>query len=230
MNHELIQKLKEEPTNAMGGNFISGTDGDGLQGGKSKLAGIPSILGMSPGTPVVQQQPFLARRRQTNEEDQERRSKLIAILMRRSLSEQVLPPSATLPKLTDKAISGISGKAAEDLPPGKNIPITNRPATSVNGLDIKQNLNTVYANLQADSERFSKLNIDPDKINNPSYIYKSRNVAGQADRMNTLNGIEMGLFFKPGEVETDSTGNFVSNNPSRVQSSLLNYFNRKQNR
>jgi hypothetical protein len=236
MNHQLIQQLKEAPTMSMGGNFATGTNGGeteselGLSNSTSKLAGIPSILGMKPGTPVVRQQPFLSRRRQENEEDQERRGKLITILMRRSLSEQVLPPTDRAAQLTDRAISGISGKEAESLPPGKNIKPTNRPATSVNGLDIKQNLNTVYANLQADSERFSKLNINPDKINDPSYIYKSRNVAGQADRMNTLNGIEMGLFFKPGEVETDPEGNFVSNNATRPQASLLKYFSRKQNR
>ena len=239
MNHQLIQQLKEAPTMSMGGNFVTGTNGGdtesglGLKNSTSKLAGIPSILGMKPGTPVVHQQPFLSRRRQENEEDQERRSKLISILMRRSLSEQVGPPSDTPPppeKMSDKAIAGVSGKEAESLPPGKNIQITNRPATSVNGLDIKQNLDTVYANLQADSQRFSKLNINPDKINDPSYIYKSRNVASQADRMNRLNGIEMGLFFKPGEVETDSEGNFVSNNATRPQASLLKYFSRKQNK
>jgi hypothetical protein len=238
MNHQLIQQLKEAPTMSMGGNFDTGTNGGetesklGLSNSTSKLAGIPSILGMKPGTPVVHQQPFLSRRRQENEEDQERRSKLISILMRRSLSEQVLPPTdrPIINKLSDNAISGLTDDTAKSMPPGKNIRITNRPTTSVNGLNIKQNLNTVYANLQADSERFSKLNINPDKINDPSYIYKSRNVANQADRMNKLNGIEMGLFFKPGEVETDSEGNFTSNNATRPQASLLKYFSRKQNK
>ena len=101
----------------------------------------------------------------------------------------------------------------------------------MNGLNIRPNIPTIFTKLQNDSQRFSKLNIDSDRINDPTYIYRTRNVVNQADTMNTLNGIELGLFFKPGEVSTDENGNFTTSKPiSKSQESLLKYFSRKQNK
>jgi hypothetical protein len=68
----------------------------GLNNSTSKLAGIPSILGMKSSIPVVRHSnhSFLEED-QANREDQERRTRLLAILMRRSqpIQESVIQVS-----------------------------------------------------------------------------------------------------------------------------------------
>ena len=90
----------------------------------------------------------------------------------------------------------------------------------------------MFTELVAAQKRFSKFKINPEKINDASYIYKTRNNIGQADTMNDLNGIEMRLFFRrPEDDESPATINRTvqQTHKNQINNSLMNHFRKKTN-
>jgi len=224
-----IKPINEEmPANNMGGGFADAQAGD-----PGKLAGLPGIMGC-PGPAVPRAGECWRRRKAANKKEEERISKLIRILMknvshRRFIEEKVTEKGKTY--VGDKGIAGlVAGDIANNMPPPKNVPATKLPTTQVNGFTI--DVPTVFTELVAAQKRFSKFKINPERINDASYIYKTRNNIGQADTMNDLNGIEMRLFFRrPEDDESPATINRTvqQTHKNQINNSLINHFRKKTN-
>jgi len=224
-----IKPINEEmPANNMGGGFADAQVGD-----PGKIAGLPGIMGC-PGPAVPRAGECWRRRKAANKKEEERISKLIRILMKnvshpRFIEEKAVEKGKTY--VGDKGIAGlVAGEIADNMPPPKNVPITNLPTTQVNGFTI--DVPTVFKELVKSQKKFSKFKINPERINDASYIYKTRNNVGQADAINDLSGIEMRLFFRrPEDDESPNTINssVQQKHKERINNSLLNHFRRKIN-
>ena len=220
--------IKEDAAiaNSMGGNFATGQIGDA-----GNLAGLPGILGC-PAPVVKHNLSCWDKRRATNKKDSDKVSKLVSILMRRSMPSAVLQEAAAgLPSTTANPSGGKSpiaglGKDADNLPPGKAvIPKGNKLAKGVNGLEMNNlNLANVASNLAAAAKKFPQANMNvADIIKSPRDIYRYRNAVDSATNSNTLTGVEMGSYFRNNE--DDET----INTNTRRSSSMKKYFQSKLN-
>ena len=222
--------IKEDAAiaNSMGGNFATGQVGDA-----GNLAGLPGILGCA--APVVKQNlSCWDKRRATNKKDSDKISKLVSILMRRSMPSSVLQEStAKLPTTTTAntsggkpPIAGIGDKLADNLPPGKAvIPKANELAKGVNGLEMNNlNLTNVAINLSNAAKNFPQANMNVGEIiTSPRDIYRYRNAVDSASNSNMLTGVEMGSYFRNNE--EDET---INTNTQR-NASMMKYFQSKLN-
>ena len=226
--------IKEDAAiaNSMGGNFATGQIGDA-----GNLAGLPGVLGC-PAPVVKQNLSCWDKRRATNKKDSDKISKLVSILMRRSMPSAVLQEAAAeLPTSIAKTSGGKSpiaglGKDADTLPPGKAVlPKGNKLARGVNGLEINSlNLASVANGLATAANKFPQANMNVgDIIKNPRSIYRNRNAVDSATRANSLTGIEMGLFFPNDDDSESSESDTNINTNTRRNSSMKKYFQSKLN-
>ena len=112
------------------------------------------------------------------------------------------------PENTAKGIAGLRGAADGINPPGGLRPLSKtkpKIVSGVNGLSTPPaTIGRVVGDLQTAKNRFSRLNVDPARAaTDPAYLYKTKNLVGQADARNTTLGTEMQVFFK--KPEDDST-------------------------
>jgi hypothetical protein len=222
--------IKEDAAiaNSMGGNFATGQIGDA-----GNISGLPGILGC-PAPVVKQNLSCWDKRRASNKKDSDKISKLVSILMRRSMPSSVLQESTTkLPTTTTTnpsggkpPIAGIGDKLADKLPPGKAVlPKDNELAKGVNGLEMNNlNLTNVTSNLAAAAKKFPQANMNVGEIiTSPRDIYRYRNAVDSATNSNTLTGVEMGLHFQDNEDDENINTN------TRRSSSMRKYFQSKLN-
>ena len=199
---------EDAPANAMGGNFATGQVGDA-----GNIAGMSAPLGC-PAPLTTRSGECFNKRQIINRNQQEKISKIIQILMGRTFPKEELNEKldavsfSKAPENTAKGIAGLQGPAKEVNPPGGLKPLSKtqpKVVSGVNGLSTPPaTIGRVVVDLQAAKNRFSRLNVDPAKAaTDPAYLYKTKNLVGQADARNTTLGTEMGVFFK--KAEDDST-------------------------
>lgn len=197
---------EDAPANAMGGNFATGQVGDA-----GEIAGMSAPLGCP--APITRRSGECFNKRQIiNRNQQDKISKIIQILMGRTfpkeeLNEKIEAVSITKQATTEKGIAAIGDKATAN-PPGQIAPLSKtkpKVVSGVNGLSTPPaTIGRVVSDLQAAKNRFSRLNVDPTRaVTDPAYLYKIKNLVGQADARNTTLGNEMTVFFK--KPEEDST-------------------------
>jgi len=226
----------EEIANSMGGAFDTSQVGE-----PGNLAGMPGIMGC-PGPVVTRAGECWRKRLASNKASEEKISKLISILMRDVLPKKVLNEKAAdketaLKTSTGKAtIAGLDDSLANTLSPNKALPDTTKLPDGVNGLKLSSNnIANVYLGLQDAANKFTNANIKPNEIiHNPNLIYKTRNAVDSATAMNTLAGIELGLFFRPEDTDTAETTQNINSNVQtgrngRFQKSLGKYLRSKIN-
>ena len=228
--------ITEEIANSMGGAFDTSQVGE-----PGNLAGMPGIMGC-PGPVVTRAKECWRKRLSSNKASEDKISKLVRILMRDVLPKKVLNEKAAdqptgLKTLAGKAtIAGLDDNLAKNLPPAKVVtPKPNVLPRQVNGLKLSNNnIANVYVSLQDAAKKFTNANLKPDEIiTNPNLIYKTRNAVNSATAMNTLAGIELGMFFKP-EDTTDDTPQSINSNVQkdhndRFKNSLNKYLRSKIN-
>ena len=199
---------EEAPANAMGGNFATGQVGDaGNIAGMSVPIGCPAPLTTRSGE-------CLSKRQVLNRNQQDKISQIVQMLVnmtfpKEQLNEKIEAISITKQATTEKGVAAI-GPDAKANPPGQIAPISKtRPkvVSGVNGLSTPPaTIGRVVSDLQNAKNRFSRLNVDPTRAAiDPAYLYKTKNLVGQADARNTSLGIEMDVFFR--NPEDDSTTN-----------------------
>jgi len=227
----------EEIANSMGGAFDTSQVGE-----PGNLAGMPGIMGC-PGPVVTRAGECWRKRLASNKASEEKISKLISILMRdilpkKVLNEKVGDKETALKTSTGKAtIAGLDDSLAQNLPPAKVItPKPTKLPDGVNGLKLSSNnIANVYLGLQDAANKFTNANLEPNEIiHNPNLIYKTRNAVDSATAMNTLAGIELGLFFKLEDTDTTETTQNINTNVQtgrngRFQKSLGKYLRSKIN-
>lgn len=197
---------EDAPANAMGGNFATGQVGDA-----GEIAGMSAPLGC-PAPITTRSGECFNKRQIVNRNQQDKISKIIQILMGRTfpkeeLNEKIEAVSITKQATTEKGIAAIGDKATAN-PPGQIAPLSKtkpKVVSGVNGLSTPPaTIGRVVSDLQAAKNRFSRLNVDPTRaVTDPAYLYKIKNLVGQADARNTTLGNEMTVFFK--KPEEDST-------------------------
>jgi len=224
-------QILEQIANVMGGNFQTGQIGE-----PGNIAGMPGLLGCP--APVVQNSgSCLGKRQKANKKDEDRISKLVSILMKKTMPGTVLKEAAAATPKGGTSLStnvsggkapiaGINDKLADNLPPGKVIlPKANKLAKGINGLEVSTpNLSRVTRNLASAAKRFPQANIDVGAIiTSPRDVYRTSNAVGSASRSNNLTGIEMGAFF-PNRDNEDTES--INTNTQR-NTSMLKYFKSK---
>jgi hypothetical protein len=222
-------KITEEMAiaNSMGGNFSNPQIGDA-----GNIAGMPGIMGCR--SPITRTSGCWDKRRAANKKDEERISKLVAILLQKTMPQTVLkeasiglPTSISANASGGKGpVAGLGDNLANNLSPGKAIaPKKNKLTRGVNGLEVaRRTLGTVAQDLLSAKKEFPQANLDINNtLTDPRAIYKSRNAIGSARRANNLTGIEMGVFFKNNE--DDET----INTNTRRNTSMMKYFQSKLN-
>ena len=197
---------EDAPANAMGGNFATGQVGDA-----GEIAGMSAPLGC-PAPLTTRSGECFNKRQMINRNQQEKISQIIQILMGRTfpkeeLNEKIQAVSITKQATTAKGIAGLRGPTDEINPPQGLKPPALQPkiVSGVNGLSTPPaTIGRVVGDLQAAKNRFSRLNVDPARAaTDPAYLYKTKNLVGQADARNTTLGTEMRVFFR--KPEDDST-------------------------
>lgn len=214
---------EDAPANAMGGGFVTGQVGD-----PGNIAGMSAPLGC-PAPLTTRSGECFNKRQIINRNQQEKISQIIQILMGRTfpkeeLNEKLSTLSIAAKATTEKGIAGIGDKATAN-PPGQVAPLSKtqpKVVSGVNGLSTPPvTIGRVVGDLQAAKNRFSRLNIDPVRAaTDPAYLYKSKNLVGQADARNTTLGTEMRVFFK--KAEDDSTTDEL------VTKAVSDHFNNKR--
>ncbi|HCT52391.1 MAG TPA: hypothetical protein DF712_08020 [Balneola sp.] len=137
--------------------------------------------------------------------------------------------SISKPGTKDAAIAGISDKLAQNLPPGKVVTPTNKPAKGVNGLELNNaNLANVATTLSSAIGKYpqAKLNIN-DILRDSRSIYTNKNAIESAERSDYNTAFERNLFFFQKGEDSDDTGETINN---KRQQSLSNYFDKKTHR
>ena len=208
---------EDAPANAMGGNFATGQVGDA-----GEIAGMSAPLTTRSGE-------WFNKRQIINRNQQEKISQIIQILMGRTfpkeeLNEKIQAVSITKQATTEKGIAAIGDKATAN-PPGQIAPLSKtqpKIVSGVNGLSTPPaTIGRVVGDLQAAKNRFSRLNVDPVRAaTDPAYLYKTKNLVGQADARNTTLGTEMRVFFR--KAEDDSTTDEL------VTKAVTDHFNSKR--
>ena len=197
---------EDAPANAMGGNFATGQVGDA-----GEIAGMSAPLGC-PAPLTTRSGECFNKRQMINRNQQEKISQIIQILMGRTfpkeeLNEKIQAVSITKQATTAKGIAGLRGPTDEINPPQGLKPPALQPkiVRGVNGLSTPPaTIGRVVGDLQTAKNRFSRLNVDPARAaTDPAYLYKTKNLVGQADARNTTLGTEMRVFFR--KPEDDST-------------------------
>ena len=197
---------EDAPANAMGGNFATGQVGDA-----GEIAGMSAPLGC-PAPLTTRSGECFNKRQIINRNQQEKISQIIQILMGRTfpkeeLNEKIQAVSITKQATTAKGIAGMQGPDKEVNPPQGLKPPALQPkiVRGVNGLSTPPAMiGRVVGDLQAAKNRFSRLNVNPARAaSDAAYLYKIKNLVGQADARNTTLGNEMTVFFK--KPEDDST-------------------------
>ena len=194
---------EDAPANAMGGNFATGQVGD-----PGNIAGMSAPLGC-PAPLTTRSGECFNKRQIINRNQQEKISKIIQILMGRTFPKEELNEKldavilSKAPENTAKGIAGLGGPTKEINPPGglKSPALQPKVVSGVNGLSTPPTtIGRVVSDLQAAKNRFSRLNLDPARAaTDPAYLYKTKNLVGQADARNTTLGAEMTVFFKKPE-------------------------------
>lgn len=228
--------ITEEIANSMGGAFDTSQVGE-----PGNLAGMPGIMGC-PGPVVTRAGECWRKRLSSNKASEDKISKLVRILMRDVLPKKVLnekaadQPTGLITSTGKATIAGLDDSLAQKLPPAKVVtPKPNVLPRQVNGLKLSNNnIANVYVSLQDAAKKFTKANLKPEEIiTNPNLIYKTRNAVDSATAMNTLAGIELGLFFKPEDTTDDTTQSINSNvqkdHNDRFKNSLNKYLRSKIN-
>ena len=209
--------LQEEIANVMGGNFS-----DPQVGEPGPIAGMSVPLGCP--TPTTKKDCMPARQA-ANKKQQEKRSKIVAMLMGRQfapeeLSENKVKGNALSVAGGKPPISGLGDGTALSLPPAKNVPVKpNKVTTGVNGLKTDTPvIARVVTDLMDAKKRFPSMNLDPARAAvDGNYVYKTKNVANQADQYNGLKRLEMAFFRSDDE---DSTTDEL------VNDTLIKHFDR----
>ena len=214
---------EDAPANAMGGNFATGQVGDA-----GNIAGMSAPLGC-PAPLTTRSGECFNKRQVMNRNQQEKISQIIQILMGRTfpkeeLNEKIQAVSITKQATTAKGIAGLAGPDKEVNPPQGLKPPALQPkiVRGVNGLSTPPaTIGRVVGDLQAAKNRFSRLNVDPARAaTDPAYLYKTKNLVGQADARNTTLGTEMRVFFR--KAEDDSTTDEL------VTKAVTDHFNNKR--
>ena len=214
---------EDAPANAMGGNFATGQVGDA-----GNIAGMSAPLGC-PAPLTTRSGECFNKRQVMNRNQQEKISQIIQILMGRTfpkeeLNEKIQAVSITKQATTEKGIAGMQGPDKEVNPPQGLKPPALQPkiVRGVNGLSTPPaTIGRVVGDLQAAKNRFSRLNVDPARAaTDPAYLYKTKNLVGQADARNTTLGTEMRVFFR--KAEDDSTTDEL------VTKAVTDHFNNKR--
>jgi len=214
---------EDAPANAMGGNFATGQVGDA-----GNIAGMSAPLGC-PAPLTTRSGECFNKRQMINRNQQEKISQIIQILMGRTfpkeeLNEKIEAVSITKQATTAKGIAGMQGPDKEVNPPQGLKPPALQPkiVRGVNGLSTPPaTIGRVVGDLQAAKNRFSRLNVDPARAaTDPAYLYKTKNLVGQADARNTTLGTEMRVFFR--KAEDDSTTDEL------VTKAVTDHFNNKR--
>ena len=214
---------EDAPANAMGGNFATGQVGDA-----GNIAGMSAPLGC-PAPLTTRSGECFNKRQIINRNQQEKISQIIQILMGRTfpkeeLNEKIQAVSITKQATTAKGIAGMQGPDKEVNPPQGLKPPALQPkiVSGVNGLSTPPaTIGRVVGDLQAAKNRFSRLNVDPARAaTDPAYLYKTKNLVGQADARNTTLGTEMRVFFR--KAEDDSTTDEL------VTKAVSDHFNNKR--
>ena len=221
---------EEGIANSMGGNFANAQIGDA-----GNLAGVPGLLGCP--APAINMSCW-EKRKQRNKKDEDRISKLVSILLKKTMPTPMLQEAAasstrigsiSKPGTKDAAIAGISDKLAQNLPPGKVVTPTNKPAKGVNGLELNNaNLANVATTLSSAIGKYpqAKLNIN-DILRDSRSIYTNKNAIESAERSDYNTAFERNLFFFQKGEDSDDTGETINN---KRQQSLSNYFDKKTHR
>jgi hypothetical protein len=192
--------IREEIANAMGGNFA-----DAQVGAAGNLAGMSAPLGCP--TPLTKKSCVPLRQR-LNKQQQDKRSKLVSILLGKTFPREQIQEKKLANTISvqdgKSTISGLADKTALSLPPSKNVPVNrNRLASGVNGFSTPPPvIATAVSDLVSVGERYPSMmsKFDAQRaVTDGTYLYKTKNVAGQADQYNNLRGIEMGSFFRSEE-------------------------------
>tara|TARA_S200002703_G_scaffold76879_1_gene66388 strand:+ start:300 stop:968 length:669 start_codon:yes stop_codon:yes gene_type:complete len=214
---------EDAPANAMGGNFATGQVGDA-----GNIAGMSAPLGC-PAPLTTRSGECFNKRQIINRNQQEKISQIIQILMGRTfpkeeLNEKLSTLSIAAKATTEKGIAAIGDKATAN-PPGQIAPLSKtqpKIVSGVNGLSTPPaTIGRVVGDLQAAKNRFSRLNVDPARAaTDPAYLYKTKNLVGQADARNTTLGTEMRVFFR--KAEDDSTTDEL------VTKAVSDHFNNKR--